>query len=171
MGERHPNVKNVDELEWEAGPAHGSRFGSLRKPLAAKSGGKSLGCTLYEVPPGKRAFPLHAHLANEECIFILEGEGIMRMGEREVAVRAGDYVALLPGKDNSHQLVNTSQAPIRYLCLSTMRSPEIAFYPDSSKVGVTAVADKERMRILFKRSAALGGTMADYFDGEDPDGA
>jgi uncharacterized cupin superfamily protein len=168
MGERHPNVTNVDELEWEPGPSHGSRFGSQRKPLAAKSKGRSLGCTLYEVAPGKRAFPMHAHLANEEAIFVLEGEGTMRMGDRDFPVRAGDYVTMPPGKESAHQLVNTSKAPIRYLCFSTMRSPEIAFYPDSGKVGLSAVAEQDRMRILFKRSAALAGTMADYFDGEEP---
>ncbi len=165
MSDRHPNVTNVDDLEWEAGMAHGTRFGSKLKHLAALAGAKGLGCTLYEVAPGRRAFPMHAHLANEEAIFVLEGEGTMRIGEREVPVRAGDYVAFPPGPASAHQLVNTSNAPIRYLCISTMRYPEVALYPQSGKVGVRAVSPSP-LRLMFKTTPAAA-TLADYFEGED----
>lgn len=170
--ERHPSVTSAGDVEWEAGMEHGPRFGSKVKRLGALSAGKSLGCSLYEVAPGKRAFPMHAHMANEEAIYVLEGEGTMRIGEREVPVRAGDYVAFLPGPDSAHQLINTSNAPIRYLCMSTMRGPEVALYPDSGKVGVAARTPSP-MRLLFKRASAAV-TLADYFEGEDgaenPDG-
>jgi uncharacterized cupin superfamily protein len=168
MGKRDPNVTNVDEVEWQSGPSHGNRFASKRKQLAGLTGGKSLGCSLYEVEPGKRAFPMHAHLANEEAIYILEGEGTMRINDRKVPVRAGDYIAFLPGRESAHQLINTSSGPLRYLCTSTMRGPEVAFYPDSGKLGVQA-ATPEPIRLLFKRSAA-GTTAADYFEGEAEDG-
>jgi len=166
MSDRHPNVTNIDEIEWLAGLTHGSRFDNKSKPLGVKAGGKSLGCTLYEVPPGKRAFPLHAHLANEEAIYVLEGEGTMRIGESRVPVRAGDYVAFPPGPQSPHQLVNTSNAPLRYLCLSTMRYPEIALYPDSGKIGLRALSPA--LRMVFKQSSA-GVTPADYFEGESGD--
>jgi uncharacterized cupin superfamily protein len=165
MSDRHPNVTNVDELEWEAGMTHGTRFASKTKHLAAKTAAKSIGCTLYEVDPGKRAFPMHAHMANEEAIYILEGEGTMRIGESQVPVRAGDYVAFPPGPQSAHQLINTSSAPLRYLCMSTMRGPEVALYPDSGKVGVRALSPAP-MRLLFKRSTAAV-SLADYFEGED----
>jgi uncharacterized cupin superfamily protein len=167
MGARHPNVTNVDELEWQEGRTHGTRFASRNKGLAATGGGRSIGCSLYEVSPGKRAFPMHAHLANEEAIYILEGEGTMRIGKTEVPVRAGDYVTFPPGPDHAHQLVNTSHAPIRYLCMSTMRAPEVALYTDSDKVGIRALKP-EPLRLLFKRGVG-GGTVADYFEGEQGD--
>jgi uncharacterized cupin superfamily protein len=158
-------VTHVDEVEWAEGNSHGTRFASRNKRLGALSGGKSLGCSLYEVPPGRRAFPMHAHLANEEAIYVLEGEGTLRIGDREVPVRAGDYVAFLPGTSHAHQLVNTSSAPIRYLCMSTMRAPEVALYTDSNKLGVWGTPP-EPTRLLFKRSSG-GGTLADYYDGEE----
>ncbi len=108
---------------------------------------------------------MHAHLANEESIYVVEGQGTMRIGGAEVPVRAGDYVTFPPGAEHAHQLVNTSASPIRYLCFSTMRAPEVALYPDSDKVGVRALKP-EAMRLLFKRSTATGGTVADYFEGE-----
>jgi uncharacterized cupin superfamily protein len=168
MGKRDPNVTNLDEVEWESGLTHGTRFASRRKRLGGLTGGKSLGCTLYEVEPGKRAFPMHAHLANEEAIYILEGEGTMRIGDRKVPVRAGDYIAFPPGRESAHQLINTSSAPLRYLCNSTMRGPEVAVYPDSGKLGVQA-ATPEPIRLLFNRSDAAT-TAADYFEGEREDG-
>lgn len=47
--------------------ARGKKFQSFRRRLAAAAGGEKLGCSLWELPPGKAAFPLHAHLANEEA--------------------------------------------------------------------------------------------------------
>jgi uncharacterized cupin superfamily protein len=164
MSDRHPNVTNVDELEWEDGPVHGARFASKAKRLGARTGGRSLGCSLYEVAPGKRAFPMHAHLANEEAIHVLEGEGTLRIGERAVPVRAGDFVALPAGPQSAHQLINTSRAPLRYLCMSTMRLPEVVLYPESGKVQVRAHSP-EPLRLMFRRASAG----VDYFDGEDGD--
>lgn len=162
MAKRHPNVTNIDDLDWGS-MEYGPRFASRSKRLGASAGGKHLGCTLYEVAPGKRAFPMHAHLANEEAVYVLEGEGKMRLGDGEIAVRSGDYIACAIGQ--AHQLINTSSAPLRYMCLSTMVTPEVALYPDSDKLGILG-GEAAPMRIVFQRTAA-GTTMADYFDGND----
>jgi uncharacterized cupin superfamily protein len=135
MSQRHPNVINVDEIEW-TDSAKGDKFASRRKKLAAAAGGKKIGASLFEIPPGKRAFPYHAHFANEESIYVLEGTGTLRLGGSEVPVRAGDYLAFPPGEASAHQLVNSSGAALRYLCFSTMDLPEMVKYPDSGKVGV-----------------------------------
>jgi uncharacterized cupin superfamily protein len=166
MSRRHPNLTNIDELEWADGPAHGSRFGSKTKRLGAATGGKGLGCSLYEVQPGKRAFPFHAHVANEEAIYVLEGSGTIRIGAAEIPVRAGDYVALLRGEDHAHQLINTSSAALRYLCMSTLNAPELAFYPDSNKLGVLG-GELAPLRLIVKRGQPQG--MVDYFEGEKAD--
>jgi uncharacterized cupin superfamily protein len=164
MGTQHPNVTNIDELDWTA-MEYGSQFASRSKRLGAAASGKRLGCTLYEVAPGKRAFPLHAHLANEEAIYVLDGQGLMRIGDGEKVVRSGHYIALPIGQ--AHQLINTSSAPLRYLCFSTMVTPEVALYPDSDKLGILS-GEPAPMRAVFKRSGA-GTTMADYFEGEGND--
>jgi hypothetical protein len=39
------------------------------------AGGEKLGCSLYEVPLGRRAWPCHYHRANEEAIHVLYGSG------------------------------------------------------------------------------------------------
>jgi uncharacterized cupin superfamily protein len=166
MSARHAHVTNIEEVEWSDGPKHGSRFGSRTKRLGTAVQAKRLGCSMYEVAPGKRAFPLHAHVANEEAVYILEGSGTMRLGDKEVAVHAGDYIAFLPGESHAHQLINTSSGALRYLCISTMIAPEIAIYPDSDKIGILG-GETAPMRMLIKKSAT--GTWADYFDGEKGD--
>jgi uncharacterized cupin superfamily protein len=164
MAKRHPNVTNIEDLDWGS-MEYGARFASKSKRLGESAGGRQLGCTLYEVAPGKRAFPMHAHLANEEAIYVLEGEGKLRLGDGDVTVRAGDYIACAIGQP--HQLINTSDAPLHYLCMSTMATPEVALYPDSDKVGILS-REAAPMRVVFQRSSA-GTTMADYFEGEKKD--
>ena len=100
----HPNVVNENELEWGE-QSHGEKFGYRRKSIGSTAGSERLGCSLYEVPPGRRAWPYHYHLANEEAIYVLEGSGMLRVGEEEAPVSQGDYVALPAGAEGAHQLV------------------------------------------------------------------
>jgi uncharacterized cupin superfamily protein len=112
-------------------------FAFRRKRLGAAAGSKGLGVSWFELQPGRKSFPFHFHLANDEAVFILEGEGVLRLGDEEHRVRAGDYVAFPPGPPG-HQLINRSDGPLRFLAMSTMREPEVAVYPDSKKLGVLA---------------------------------
>jgi len=85
-----------------------------------------------------RAFPYHAHRANEEMFFILDGEGSIRIADTIHKLRKGDFISLPPGPESAHQIVNDSSAPLRYLAVSTMDLPEVVEYPDSGKLGVMA---------------------------------
>jgi uncharacterized cupin superfamily protein len=163
----HPNVVNENELEWGE-QSHGERFAHRRKQLSSAAGGEKLGCSLYEVPPGRRAWPYHYHLANEEAIYVLEGSGTLRIDGQEVGISQGDYVALPVGEAGAHQIFNTSDAPLRYLCFSTMVEPDIAVYPDSEKIGLFAGAapgGPKGKRTLHKYLRA--GAEVGYYDGEE----
>jgi len=164
---RHPHVVNHAEVEAVAQRSPDQRFLVQRKKLGEAAGGRKLGCSLIELPPGKHSWPFHCHLANEEAIFVLEGTGTLRIGEREVAVGAGDYIAFPPGVESAHRMTNTATAPLRYLCISTMIVPEVTLYPDSDKIGVLAGTppggppDPGALRCFLPRGAAV-----DYWDGE-----
>ena len=164
---RPVNITHVDDLEWQHSAA-GSRFESERKPLAGRVPGRRLGCSLYRVPPGKTAFPAHHHFSNDEAIFIISGQGNLRWGEEQYPVGEGDYIALPAGSGKAHQLLNTSQESLQYLCLSTMTEPEVVQYPDSNKVGVMggrAPGGPTReggIFKLFKADSDVG-----YYDGEE----
>jgi uncharacterized cupin superfamily protein len=71
-------------------------------------------------------------------------------------------------EEGAHQVINTSDAPLRYLCISTMLEPEIAVYPDSGKTGyfagVAPGADRgEGDLIGFFNNAS----QVRYWDGEE----
>jgi len=157
-------------LGWEK-VAHGQHFAWRRKRLAAAAGGTRLGLSLYELPPGRRSFPYHYHCANEEGIYVLEGKGAVRLARRTVRIGAGDYVALPVGPGGAHQVLNTSRRPLRYLCFSTLRAPEICVYLDSGKLGLFDGLAQHRGRGNLRRFRFVRpGPDLDYWDGEDGSG-
>lgn len=165
--DRPANVVSAEKVDW-VGRSHGKRYELRRKCLALAAGGTRLGCSLYEVPPGKLSFPYHYHLGNEEAFFILEGQGTLRLPAGNVPIQAGDYIALPTGEASAHQIVNTSDAPLRYLGMSTMSEPDIGVYPETGKVGFFAGAapgGRQEQRTLegFVRL----DSRIDYWDGEE----
>jgi uncharacterized cupin superfamily protein len=158
---KHSNVIAENEVAW-AELSRGRGFRYRRRILGEAAGSAKLGCSLYEIPPGASAFPLHFHTANEEAIFVLAGAGTLTLGDAQVAVGAGDYVAMPAGPANAHKLVNTSQAPLRYLCISTMNEVEVCGYPESDKLGIgVGPRGKRTIAASFRRDSAV-----DYYDGE-----
>jgi uncharacterized cupin superfamily protein len=125
-----------------------------------------LGCGAFCVKPGKRAFPKHAHLANDEALYIVSGDGTLTVGDASESLVAGDFTMLPRGADFAHVLVNDGDEDLVYLCMSTMVMPEIVKYPDSGKLGVLASknfwADSEAGVSGFYRPNPV-----DYWDGEE----
>ena len=115
------------------------------------------------MPPGKTAFPNHYHCANEESIYVLEGTGTLKIGADQVSVGPGDYATFPVGPAHTHQLLNTGQTPLRYLCFSTMIPTEVVGYPHSKKVGAMSFnsAGEQLVRIMVHESSVV-----DYYDGE-----
>lgn len=129
-------IVNVNDLDYIA--EENGNFAYQRKKLAAAARGDKLGCSLYQVEPGKKAFPFHAHLSNEEAIFVLEGRGRLRLGKKEIEISKGDYIAMPAGPECAHQIKNIGKEVLVYLAISTMSHPDVILYPDSEKVGVFA---------------------------------
>lgn len=125
---------NTDDLEWSTTEKGETAF--KRKKLATAAGGERLGCSLYELPEGRRAWPYHYHTENEEAIFVLDGTGTLRLDGDALSLEAGDYVALPADERGAHRVVNDSGGVLRYLVMSTMEDPDVTVYPDSEKFGV-----------------------------------
>lgn len=159
---RHPNVVNIAELK-PGGFSKGSRFALQNRPLGRATGARGIGCSWYEVPPGKTAFPNHYHCANEEAIYVLEGSGMLHIGADQVAVGPGDYMTFPVGPAHTHQLLNTGETPLRYLCMATMIPTEVVGYPNSKKIGAMgfSATGEQMVRIIVKESSVV-----DYYEGE-----
>ncbi|ELY57806.1 cupin domain-containing protein [Natronococcus jeotgali] len=128
------NAINEADLEWTEYDRGSSRF--RRKQLSSAAGADDIGCSLYELPPGERSWPYHYHTANEEALFVLNGEGMLRCERGEESIEPGDFVALPASEDGGHQVVNDGDRDLRYLMLSTMVEPDVTVYPEMDKFGV-----------------------------------
>lgn len=163
-------VMNPESMEaYRTEPDAASRkFGADVRSFGKKMGLTGLGAMHVTVEPGKRAFPRHNHLGNDEMFVILEGEGTFIFGETSYEVRAGDVCAAPKGgPDTAHQIVNTGQVTLKYLGISTQNDPDVVEYPDSGKYLALAVAPgtsfaKAHLLALGRKEESLG-----YWDGED----
>ncbi|WP_101297317.1 cupin domain-containing protein [Halegenticoccus soli] len=125
---------NEGELDWTELVRGDAQF--RRKQLSEAAGAEGLGCSLYELPPGSKSWPYHYHTANEEAMYVLAGTGTLRLDGDVYALNEGDYVAFPSDESGGHRVINDSDAPLRYLTVSTMNQPDVTVYPDSDKFGV-----------------------------------
>lgn len=133
-------------------------------------GAKRLGCQLHVVPAGKKAFPRHAHHANEEMFFVLSGAGTYRVGAESFPIRANDVIAAPAGcGETAHQIVNTGSDELRYLAFSTRNDPDVVEYPDSGKFAVASMVPDDKglagARVFF--IGRMDAQLLGYFDGEE----
>lgn len=154
-------IRNFDEVPLNRmvrDPHYDDRGARLARGTAARK----LGASVDILAPGKRGCPYHLHHAQEEMFIILEGHGTLRVAGEMLPLKAGDVVFIPPGPEYPHQIINTSDAPLKYLSVSTMETPEICEYPDSGKFLAEGSLDRSTpFEAIERRGASL-----DYWDGE-----
>jgi len=125
-------IRNFNEVE-RVREQRDPLYDTLSARLARGTAANKLGISVDTLAPGKRGCPYHLHHAQEEAFVVLRGEGTLRVAGEMLPIQAGDVIFIPPGPEYPHQIVNTSDAPLEYLSISTMDSPEICEYPDSGK--------------------------------------
>ena len=155
---------NVDDGAWTTLNDGGMNL--RRKQLGEATDGDRLGCSLYELPAGKRSWPYHYHTANEEALFVLSGEGTVRCDGETAAISEGDYLNFPADASGGHRVINDSEGPLRYLAVSTMTEPDVTVYPDSEKFGVYVGSppggrEERTLEGYYEQDATT-----DYWDGE-----
>ncbi len=106
-------------------------------PLSDRVGMQRAQLGLGRIPPGRESFVPHSHSAQEEFVFILEGNGEMEIDEERVAVGPGDYVGF-PIDGAVHQLYNTGEADLVYLMGGERTPTDMSRFPTIGKIGVWA---------------------------------
>ena len=153
---RRQLIRNVDEVKLERqqrAPLYDTQCGGITDGMVASK----LGAGYDILAAGMRSCPYHYHLAQEEMFVVLEGQGSLRVAGELLPVRAGDVVVIPPGPEYPHQFINSSDAPLKYLSISTQERPELCVYPDSGKTGAFA----KDHRVMVRSADSL-----DYWDGE-----
>lgn len=90
------------------------------------------GVNLITIPPGKEAFVYHAHLHEEEWLYILSGRAVLDDGDLHHELGPGDFAAF-PTPAQAHQLRNPFDTPVVYLTGGEHAELDIADYPRHGK--------------------------------------
>lgn len=154
-------VRNFNEVPLESQvrePLYDTRTARLAVGTAAMK----LGACVDVVAPGKRSCPYHFHHAQEEMFVIIEGRGTLRVAGELIPLQCGDVAFIPPGPQYPHQIINTSDAALKYLSISTRESPEVCEYPDSNKYAAMVSVNGVTQLNAIQRA----GDSLDYWEGE-----
>jgi uncharacterized cupin superfamily protein len=151
-GPRPDTIVNLDDVEPRA--IERERIARARRDLGTAVGSRQTGLVHVVVPAGKQSVPLHCHSLEEELFVILDGEGVLLLGDEEAPVRPGSVVARPAATGVAHAF-RAGEAGLTYLAYGPREPGDLCYYPHSNKIsfrGVRLIGRIERL---------------DYWDGED----
>lgn len=152
---RPANVANLDEVQAETEVRPG--YDITERNLAKAVGSVRSGLRHDVFAPGTRSCPPRWHTGEEELFLVLDGDGVVELGDERYDVRAGSVVVRPPNSGVAHSFVAGSGG-LTYLAYGTRDPNDICFYPRSKKANVGG--------ITFRLD------VVDYWEGEEePTGA
>lgn len=125
--------ENIWSDEWPPGEDW-SGGGSRARRLPR---GQDLGASVYELGPGNWV-PFHFHHGSEELLVVLRGSPTLRTSGGSRRLDEGEVVHFPTGPDGAHGLSNETDTAVRYVMVSTLRTPEVVEYPDIDKITAQA---------------------------------
>ena len=150
----HVNIENIPQSHKN----EQEEYEYFRKKVVPFGASRNAIVSVYEIPPGKSAYPYHYHHNNEETFFILSGEGTLRTPDGEKIVKSGDFLFFPSGAKGAHKLTNSSATEnLVYIDFDVVHEIDITAYPDSDKLGIWGMGINK----LFRKEDAVN-----YYDGE-----
>ena len=101
-----------------------------KRALGDPLGLTKIGVNLTTLAPGKESSMRHWHSHEDELIYVLEGELVLRTDAGEQTLAAGTCAGFPAGSRDGHQLVNTGRVPAVYLEVSNRDPADSVVYPD-----------------------------------------
>ncbi len=145
------NVWQAELLDFGAG-TRGARLDRID--------GEPLGAALWELDPGAASGPYHFHHGTLELLIVLRGRPTLRTPEGERELDEGAVVPFARGAAGAHQVLNHSDAAVRYLMVGSHASPEIIEYVDSKRIAAMAKTESlagEALLAFFRYEDAVEG--------------
>jgi quercetin dioxygenase-like cupin family protein len=109
-------IRNIAEVKWLQFPNHFG--GALSKPLVmpdtAQSRHLDYRISMYQP---KAYVAKHSHKVQEQVYHVLEGEGLMTVGDEEHVVRKHDFIFLPPGVE--HAIENTGTSDLIFIVVTS----------------------------------------------------
>lgn len=104
----------------------------INKSLGDLTGITGFGFHIIEVPPGKLSTELHLHHHEDECVYILEGQGEATIGNAVYLVSAGDFIGYRAG-GNAHTIKNTGSSHLKCIVVGQRLDHDVTDYPNLNK--------------------------------------
>jgi uncharacterized cupin superfamily protein len=101
-----------------------------KRGLGDAFGLKKIGINHTTLPPGKESSMRHWHTHEEEFIYVLSGEVVLRTDAGECVLKPGMCAGFALGTQDGHQLVNRGTEPAVYLEISNRDPLDSACYTD-----------------------------------------
>jgi mannose-6-phosphate isomerase-like protein (cupin superfamily) len=110
------SIRNIAEVDWEDLPGH---FGGAYSKFLVHpdtTGAQTVDYRISCYQP--RAYvELHAHKIQEQIYHVLEGEGLMQVGEKRQVVRKHDVIYITPRV--KHAIYNTGLSDLVFIVVTT----------------------------------------------------
>ncbi|MEL6471184.1 MAG: cupin domain-containing protein [Cyanobacteria bacterium J06623_4] len=104
--------------------------GRSRQRVGNAAGLTTFGVNLTTLAPGSQSALRHWHSAQDEFVYVVEGELVLITDEGEEILGPGDMAGFAAGVPNGHHLVNRSADPAVYLEIGDRTPADNANYPD-----------------------------------------
>ena len=102
-----------------------------RRRLGEGAGLTQFGVNLLRLPPGAWSSQRHWHSAEDEFVYVLQGEVVLVTGAGEEVLQAGDSAGFKAGESDGHHLQNRSAADAVLLEIGARNAERDAVeYPD-----------------------------------------
>jgi uncharacterized cupin superfamily protein len=101
-----------------------------KRALGDALGLTKIGVNLTTLPPGKESSMRHHHTREDELVYVLDGELVLRTDGGEQVLTAGMCAGFAAGATDGHQLINRGDRPARYLEISNRDPDDTAAYSD-----------------------------------------
>lgn len=101
-----------------------------KRPLGDALGLTRIGINLSVLLPGRESSMRHWHTQEDEFVYVLEGEVVLRSAAGEQRLGAGMCAGFPAGSQDGHQLINRSERPALYLEISNRNAEDAVYYSD-----------------------------------------
>jgi uncharacterized cupin superfamily protein len=102
------------------------------RSLGTETGMTEIDFTLITVEPGMESTEHHKHYHEEECCYVLAGQGEARIGAEVHNISAGDFVGFRKG-GLAHSLKNTGDISLNCIVVSQRKDHDVSDYPRCGK--------------------------------------
>jgi uncharacterized cupin superfamily protein len=129
----------------------------LNRSLGDATGITGFGVHMIEVQPGDFTSEHHLHYHEDECVYVVSGNGTVFIGDEAYLIEAGDFIAH-PKATEAHSIQNTGNVPLICLVVGERLTHDVCDYPRLNK-RMFRNKDMPWMMTDIDNISILGGTI------------